>query len=92
MNARTIVIKAIARIISIRTDSRSEPNTIGKGPISKTPALLVWSPLPLAFIASNITATKAKMNPAIMRSRPASARLMVAKSSPLSRNRKLREL
>lgn len=92
MKARTIAIKTIARIIKVLTDSWSEPKTIGKGPMSKMPAPLVWPPVPRALITMSITATKAKTEPTTTRSNPAFAREAEAKLSPLSGNLKLREL
>jgi hypothetical protein len=92
MKRRIIAISTIARIIKVLTDSRSEPNTIGMGPMSRIPAPLVWPPAPLPLIARSITATKANTNPMVTSASPMLERLKSSKLSPFSLNRKSREL
>jgi hypothetical protein len=92
MKARTITISTIARIIKVLTESRSEPSTIGMGPMSRMPAPLVWPPVPLPLSARSITATKANTNPMMTSTSPRLERLNSSKLSSLLGNRKSREL
>jgi len=92
MKARTIAIKTIARIIKVLTDSRSEPNTMGKGPMSKMPPPLVWPPVPLVLTAKSKTATSAKTKPKTIRSSPAFAIVAEAMLSLHLANPRVREL
>jgi len=92
MKTRTMAINTIARIIMAFTELRSEPNMIGMGPMSKTPAPRVCWPVPLALTARSMIATKAKTNPMTTSSNPMFARVAESKLSQPSENRKLREI
>lgn len=70
IKARTNAINTIARTNRVFVDPRSEPNTIGIGPINKTPPPRV-SPIPCRpLIATMKMATNANMTPKITSASP----------------------